>query len=96
MVRTLPQLQRGQHLCLVLRQLLLSPGLISAFNSSTERAVGRGWLATPSQPLMGFPGPLSLAVGREEGEFYLAHDLFLLTLVSVSKKQQMISVLLLC
>lgn len=96
MVRTLPQLQRGQHLCLVLRQLLLSPGLISAFNSSTERTVGRGWQATPSQPLMGFPGPLSLAVGREEGEFYLAHDLFLLTLVSVSKKQQMISVLLLC
>lgn len=38
---------------------------------------------------MGFPGPLSLAVGREEGEFYLAHDLFL-PLVDVSKKQQMI------
>lgn len=95
MFRAVPHLERSRHLCLVLRQLQLSPGVISAFNSGAERALERGWRATPSQPLMGFPGPLSLAVGREEGEFYLAHDLFL-PLVDVSKKQQMISVLLLC
>lgn len=44
--------------------------------------------------LVGFPGLLGLAAEWEEGEFYLAQDLFL-PLVDVNKKQPMILVPLL-
>lgn len=44
--------------------------------------------------LVGFPGLLGLAAEWEEGEFYLAQDLFL-PLVDVNKKQSMILVPLL-
>lgn len=83
-VRTVPQLERVTPL----------PGawttaaeLRSRLNLQHQHR--KGWQDRPSRLLVGFPGLLGLAAEWEEGEFYLAQDLFL-PLVDVNKKQPMI------